>query len=250
MKLDDVKLIGVVGGGVMGGGIAQSYAVAGFNVIVQDINDEAIEKTRQAVFEGKWSIKRSVEVGKLKFDDCVAAMNRMSFTTKQADLKDCDIIVEAVPEKLDLKQQVFKTLDGIVKPGAVFASNTSGFVIQEVAQDCSESRKTRFVGMHYSNPVTTMRMCEVIYTPESTDENVQCIRDLAEKSGKVVSMVKDTPGTYGFLLNRIFAAAAREARAIAEAGIATREDIDKAMITGRNWPAGFFGSRGGIGKEW
>jgi 3-hydroxybutyryl-CoA dehydrogenase len=248
--LDDVKLIGVVGGGVMGGGIAQSYAVAGFNVIVQDINDEAIEKTRQAVFEGKWSIKRSVEVGKLKFDDCVAAMNRMSFTTKQADLKDCDIIVEAVPEKLDLKQQVFKTLDGIVKPGAVFASNTSGFVIQEVAQDCSESRKTRFVGMHYSNPVTTMRMCEVIYTPESTDENVQCIRDLAEKSGKVVSMVKDTPGTYGFLLNRIFAAAAREARAIAEAGIATREDIDKAMITGRNWPAGFFGSRGGIGKEW
>src|ERR1035437_9557256 len=167
MKLDDVKLIGVVGGGVMGGGIAQSYAVAGFNVIVQDINDEAIEKTRQAVFEGKWSIKRSVEVGKLKFDDCVAAMNRMSFTTKQADLKDCDIIVEAVPEKLDLKQQVFKTLDGIVKPGAVFASNTSGFVIQEVAQGCSESRKTRFVGMHYSNPVTTMRMCEVIYTPQS-----------------------------------------------------------------------------------
>lgn len=250
MKLDDVKLIGVVGGGVMGGGIAQSYAVAGFNVIVQDINDEAIEKTRQAMFEGKWSIKRSVEVGKLKFDDCVAAMNRVRLTTNQQDLKDCDIIVEAVPEKLELKQQVFKTLDGIVKPDGIFASNTSGFVIQEVAQDVSESRKTRFVGMHYSNPVTTMRMCEVIYTPESTDENVQCIRDLAEKSGKVVSMVKDTPGTYGFLLNRIFAAAAREARAIAEAGIATREDIDKAMITGRNWPAGFFGSRGGIGKEW
>jgi 3-hydroxybutyryl-CoA dehydrogenase len=250
VKLEDVKTIGVVGGGVMGGGIAQTFAVGGFDVVVRDINDEAIEATRQAMFEGKWGMKRAVELGKLKFDDCMIAMKRVKLTTKVEDLRDCDIIVEAVPEKLDLKQAVFKELDGVVKAEAIFASNTSGFVIQELARDVSDARKLRFVGMHYSNPVTTMRMCEVIYTPASTEESVQTIRDLAEKTGKVVSMVKDTPGTYGFLLNRIFGAAAREARAIVEAGIATREDIDKAMITGRNWPSAFFGGRGGIGKEW
>ncbi len=147
-------------------------------------------------------------------------------------------------------QQVFAELDTIVKPEAIFASNTSGFCIQDIAKDVSADRKTKFVGMHFSNPVPTMRMCEVIYTPESTEENVQTVRQLGEAAGKAVSMVKDTPGTYGFLLNRIFGAAAREARAIAEQGIASKEDIDKAMITGRNWPSAFFGGRGGIGKEW
>lgn len=250
MRLDQVKKIGVLGGGVMGGGIAQGFAVAGFPVVVRDISDEAIEATRQAMFEGKWGLKRAVELGKLKFDDAVAAMGRVTLTTVLADLAGCDIIVEAIPEKLELKQQVFKELDSLAKADCIFASNTSGFAIADVARDVSPARKALFVGMHYSNPVTTMRMCEVIHTPESTAETVQTVRDLAEASGKVVSMVKDTPGTYGFLLNRIFGAAYREARAIVDAGIATEEDIDKAMITGRNWPAGFFGARGGIGKEW
>ncbi len=250
MKFDDVRQIGVLGGGVMGGGIAQSYAIAGYPVTVRDITDEAIQATRDAVFEGKWGIKRGVERGKLAFDDALAAMERVRFTTRLEDLADCDIIIEAIPEKLDLKQQVFKELDSIVKPEAIFASNTSGFVIQEIARDVSDARKERFVGMHFSNPVTTMRMCEVIYTPQSSEETVETVRQLAEKGGKVVSMVKDTPGTYGFLLNRIFGAARREAMKIVEEGIATKEDVDKAMITGRNWPAGFFGGRGGIGREW
>ena len=250
MAVDDIKMIGVLGGGIMGGGIAQTYAVAGYPVVVRDISDEAIQATRDAIFEGKWGIKRGVERGKLGFDDAVAAMERIRFTTCVEDLAGCDIIIEAIPEKLELKQQVFKELDEIVKPEAIFASNTSGFVIQEIARDVSDARKARFVGMHFSNPVTTMRMCEVIYTPQSSEETVETVRQLAEKGGKVVSMVKDTPGTYGFLLNRIFGAARREAMKIVEDGIATKEDIDKAMITGRNWPAGFFGGRGGIGREW
>lgn len=250
MKFEDVKTVGVLGGGIMGGGIAQVFAIAGYPVVVRDISDEAIQATKNAVFEGKWGIKRAVEIGKLKFDDAVAAIERVSMTTKLEDLAGCDIVIEAIPEKLDLKQQVFKELDGVVKPEAIFASNTSGFVIAEIARDVSEARKPLFVGMHYSNPVTTMRMCEVIYTPETSEETIDTARRLAEATGKVVSMVKDTPGTYGFLLNRIFGAARREALAIVEAGIATREDIDKAMITGRNWPAGFFGGRGGIGREW
>ena len=250
MKFEDVKQIGVLGGGIMGGGIAQSYAIAGYDVLVRDIDDEAIQRTRDSVFDGKWGVKRAVEIGKLKFDDAVAAMNRVAFTTRVEDMNDCDIIVEAIPERLELKQRVFQELDGIVKKETIFASNTSGFCIQEIARDVSDARKERFVGMHFSNPVTTMRMCEVIYTPHSTEETVQTVRELAEKAGKVVSMVKDTPGTYGFLLNRIFGAARREAIKIVEDGIATKEDIDKAMITGRNWPSGFFGGRGGIGREW
>jgi len=250
MKLEEIKTVGCLGGGVMGGGIAQIYALAGYNVVVNDISAEAIQATRDATFDGKWGIKRAVERGKVSFDDAIAAMGRVSFTTRLEGLKDCDIVIEAVPEKLELKQQVFKNLDAIAKPTAIFASNTSGFVIAEVARDVSEARKPLFIGMHFSNPVPTMRMCEVIYTPESSEETIAAAKGLAEAGGKVVSMVKDTPGTYGFLLNRIFGAAAREARAIAEAGIATKEDIDKAMITGRNWPAGFFGGRGGIGSQW
>lgn len=250
MKFEDVKTVGALGGGIMGGGIAQVCAIAGYGVVVRDINDEAIDHTREAVFEGKWGIKRAVERGKLGFDDAIAAMNRISFTTEMSGLANCDIIIEAIPEKLELKQEVFKELDGVVKPEAIFASNTSGFVIAEVGRDVSESRKPLFVGMHFSNPVPTMRMCEIIYTPETSEETIATARQLAEATGKVVSMVKDAPGTYGFLLNRIFGAARREALAIVEAGIATKEDVDKAMITGRNWPSAFFGSRGGIGKEW
>jgi 3-hydroxybutyryl-CoA dehydrogenase len=250
MRFEEIRKVGVLGGGIMGGGIAQITAVAGYDVVVRDINDDAIHATKQAMFEGKWGIKRAVEIGKLKFDDGLAAMGRVSFTTKMEDLADCDIVIEAIPEKLELKQEVFADLDKIVKPEAIFASNTSGFVIQDIARDVSDERKKLFVGMHYSNPVPTMKMCEIIYTPQSTEDSVGAAKQLAEATGRVVSMVKDTPETYGFLLNRIFGAARREAQAIVDAGIATPEDIDKAMITGRNWPAGFFGARGGIGKEW
>jgi 3-hydroxybutyryl-CoA dehydrogenase len=250
MRFEDVRTIGVLGGGVMGGGIAQVYAIAGYPIVVRDISDEAIAATRASVFDGKWGIKRAVERGKLPFDDALAAIGRVSFTTALDGLRECDIIIEAIPEKLELKQDVFKELDSVVKPGAIFASNTSGFAIQDIARDVSAERKALFAGMHFSNPVPAMRMCEVIYTPETSEETIDTVRRLGEAAGKAVSMVKDAPGTYGFLLNRIFGAARREALAIVEAGIATKEDIDKAMITGRNWPAGFFGSRGGIGREW
>jgi len=250
MKLEDIRTIGVLGGGVMGGGIAQVCALAGYDVVIRDINDDAIDATKQAVFDGKWGIKRAVERGKVNFDDAVAAMARVSFTLDMAGLANCDFIFEAVPEKLELKQAVFKELDAVAKPTAVFGSNTSGFVIQDLARDVSEARKPLFIGMHFSNPVPTMRMLEVIYTPQNTQDVIDASVALGERIGKAVSLVKDTPETYGFLLNRIFGAARREAVAIVEQGIATREDVDKAMITGRNWPAGFFGSRGGIGREW
>ncbi|MEX1022694.1 MAG: 3-hydroxyacyl-CoA dehydrogenase family protein, partial [Dehalococcoidia bacterium] len=248
MKFEDVKKIGVLGGGVMGGGIAQVLAVAGYDVVVRDLSDEINEATRDAVIESKWGMKRAVEVGKLPFDRAHEAMQRISFTTEVKDLADCDMVVEAVPEKLDLKQRVFAELDEVVKPDAIFVSNTSGFVIEEIAQDVLESRKQQFAGMHFFNPVPVMKSCEVIYTPQTSQDTVDAVKGVAEKAGKVTSLVKDMPGTYGFIVNRIFGAAKREADKLVEAGIASKEDIDKAMVTGRNWPVGFYGGRGGIGK--
>lgn len=116
-------------------------------------------------------------------------------------------------------------------------------MIAELAEKVSDERKKNFIGMHFSNPVPVMRMLEVITTDESDPEVGEIAKAVGEAAGRAVSMVKDMPGTYGFILNRVFAAAAREARQIVEDGLATPEDVDKAMITGRNWPAAFFGSR-------
>jgi 3-hydroxybutyryl-CoA dehydrogenase len=253
MKLNQVQTIGMLGGGVMGSGIAQILAVGGYDVIVRDISDELVDATRDACFESRWGIKRAVEIGKLEFDVAVDAMTRISFTTEVADFADVDFVIEAVPEKLELKQEVFAELDGIVKPEAIFTTNTSGFVIGEVARDVSDQRKTLFAGMHFASPVPAMKMCEVIYTPETSEDTIEAVKGVAERAGKAVSMVKDMPETYGFILNRVFAAARREAQQLIDDGIANEEDIDKAMVTGRNWPAAFFGKygpRGGIGKQW
>jgi len=250
MTPEQVKHIGVVGGGVMGGGIAQVHAAAGYRVTIRDISQQIIDDTRASIIEGKWGVKRACERGKMGFDTAVQVIENVGFSTDVADLADCDFIIEAVPEDLDIKRKVFAELDEVVKKTAIFTSNTSGIVIQEIAEPVSAARKALFVGMHFSNPVPVMSMCEIITTPQASQQTIDTVVAVAEKAKRAVCMVRDTPGTRGFILNRVFAAAAREARKIVEDGIATPEDVDKAMITGRNWPAGFFGSRGGIGKQW
>lgn len=250
MKFEDVKKIGIVGGGVMGGGIAQVMAVGGYDVIVRDLTDEVIEATKDAIFDSRWGMKRSVEVGKLSFDDCAAAMERLSFTTDLQDLADVDMIIEAVPEKLEIKQQVFQELDEVIKPEAIFTSNTSGFVIEEIAANVLESRKQLFAGMHFFNPVPAMKAVEIVSTPQTTKETAETVTQVGAKAGKVTGQVGDKAGTYGFIVNRIFAAAGREAQQLVDDGIATEEEIDRMMVGGRNWPVGFFGQRGGIGQQW
>ena len=244
MKIEDVRRIGVLGGGVMGGGIGQVAAVAGFDVIIRDLTDELVEKTRSTIVDTKFGLKRGVELGKIQPDELQTVIDRLQFTTDVADLEGVDFIIEAIPERLPLKQEAFMELDKVVKADAIFTSNTSGFVIADIAKDVSDARKPLFAGMHFASPVPAMKMCEVIYTEDTSEETTATVKAVAERMGKVVSMVRDTPGTYGFILNRVFAAARREADKIVADGIATREDVDKAMITGRNWPVGFYGSRG------
>jgi 3-hydroxyacyl-CoA dehydrogenase len=248
MHVDDIKLIGVMGGGVMGGGIAQTCVAAGFRTIVRDVSDELCERTRATMIEGRFGLRGAVERQKLtqqQMDDAVA---RLSFTTSVEELRDADLIIEAVPEDLELKKQVFAELDGVIKPEAVFASNTSGFAISDLNK--AVARKERFIGMHWFSPAFVMHLVEIIIAPETSEETVQLIEELSGKLGKETVRVKDDPGSYGFIANRVYFAAVAEARKIVQQGLATEEDVNKAMRIGFNWPVGPLEMVRGARKGW
>lgn len=248
MKIDDIKFVGVMGGGVMGGGIAQTFAANGFRTIIRDLNDDLIEKTRASMVEGRFGLKGSVERGKMSQADYDTTIARFSFTKDVADLRDCDLIVEAVPENLELKKSVFSELDNLVKKDAVFATNTSGFSIGDLNK--AVSRRDRFVGFHWFSPAFIMKIIEVISAPETSDETRDLMVELTRRFGKTPILVKDAPGKYGFVANRIYFAMVAESRRVLEEGIASEEDINAAMRLGFNWPAGPLEMVAGARKGW
>lgn len=248
MGAEDIKLVGMMGGGVMGGGIAQSFIAHGFKTIVRDLNDDLIEKTRASMIEGRFGLKGSVERGKMSQADYDATVARLSFTKDVGDLRDCDLIVEAVPENLDLKKSVFTELDGIVKKDAIFASNTSGFSIGDLNK--AVSRRDRFIGFHWFSPAYIMKPIEIISAPETSAETTATMADVTKRLEKVAIMVKDAPGKYGFVANRIYFAMVAEARKVLEEGIASAEDIDTVMQLGYNWPIGPLGMTRGARSGW
>ncbi len=257
MKLEDVKLIGVLGAGVMGGGIVQSLILFGFNVIVRDLTDEICDKAKDIIINGRFGIKGGVERGKTTQEEMDQALARLSFTTKVDDLKDCDLIIEAIGggtdgnveiENKPLKIQVFKELDGVVKKECVFASNTSMFTIADIAE--GTERKDKFVGMHFFSPSNIMKLVEVTYTKDTSEENIKFSEDISRKMGKTPVRVKDVPGDTGFIANRIWMAVLREAEKIVEDGIAKAEDVDTAMVLGYKWPVGPFSMFGAAKVGW
>ena len=248
MKADDIKLIAVMGGGVMGGGIAQSCAVGGFTVRIRDLNDELLEKTREGMIEGRFGLRGAVEREKLTQQQMDEAIGRISFTTDLEELRDADLIIEAVPEDLELKKKVYAELDGLMRPDAVFASNTSGFAISDLNQ--AVARKERFIGMHWFSPAFVMRLIEIIYAPETSEETIALLEEVGARMGKETVRVKDAPGKYGFVANRIYFAAVAEARKVMEEEIASVDDINKAMRFGFNWPAGPLEMVAGARKGW
>lgn len=255
MKLEDVKSIGVVGAGVMGGGISQSAILAGYKVICRDLTDEILERTRDTIANGRFGIKGGVERGKQTQEEMDQAMARLTLTTKVEDLKDCDLIIEAIGggedgrlENKPLKLKVWAELDKLVKKEATFASNTSVFTITDLA--AATERKERFVGMHLFSPANIMKLVEVTYTADTSEETIKLIEDLSKSMGKTPVRVKDVPGDTGFIGNRVFGAARREAQKIVDEGIATAEDVDTAMMLGFNWPAGPIGMGLGARSGW
>ncbi len=248
MKIDDIKRVGVMGGGVMGGGIAQTFIAHGYQTTVRDLNDDLIEKTRHSMIDGRFGLKGAVERGKMTQADYDATVARLKFTTDVGELRDVDLVVEAVPENLDLKKSVFSELDGVIKPEAIFATNTSGFAISDINK--AVSRRDRFIGFHWFSPAFIMKIIEVISAPDTSAETEETLLELTRRLGKTPIRVKDAPGKYGFVANRIYFAMVAEARKVLAEGVASEDDINTAMRLGFNWPAGPLEMVAGARKGW
>jgi 3-hydroxyacyl-CoA dehydrogenase len=222
--------------------------VGGFPTVIRDVSDELCEKTRDTMVEGRFGLRGAVERGKLTQDQFDEALTRLSFTTNNEDLRSADLIIEAVPEDLELKKKVFSELDKTVKPEAVFASNTSGFAISDLNK--AVARKDKFIGMHFFSPAFVMKLVEIVIAADTSDESVRLIEDISARMGKDTVKVKDAPGAYGFIANRVYFAAVAEARKILQDGLATEDDINKAMRIGFNWPVGPLEMVAGARKGW
>jgi 3-hydroxybutyryl-CoA dehydrogenase len=254
MKIDDIKTIGVLGGGVMGQGISQSAILAGYKVICRDLTDELAAKTKDGIANGRFGISGGVQRGKLTQEQADKALALLTTTSKLEDLKDVDLVIEAiggtpgVMEDKGLKLKVFTELDKLVKKEAIFASNTSFFTIADLA--AVTNRKDRFIGMHFFSPASIMKGCEVVWTAEVLPEVIDIVMELGRKMGKLTVKVKDIPGDTGFVGNRIYRVLTLEAMKIVQEGVATAEDVDNVMMTGFNWPAGPLGMGRGARGGW
>ena len=229
----DIKTIGVVGAGAMGSGIAQVAATAGYQVIMRDIEDRFVERGLSGIDK---FLTRSVQKGKVTEDQKKEIIGRIKGTTNLEDLKNVDYVIEAVIENLDLKKEVFKALDEMCRPEVILTSNTSSMSITEIAS--ATKRPDKVAGMHFFNPAPIMKLVEIIHGFNTSDETIKVIFEVTKKMGKVaVEVKKDSPG---FIVNRIMIPHMIEAIKIVEEGIATPEDVDKAVKLGLNYPMGPF----------
>ncbi len=231
MKVDDVKVVGVLGAGTMGNGIAQVCAAAGFEVVMRDIEQKFVDRGMETI---KKSLSKFVEKGKISQDDMESILSRIKPTVDMKDLENADLVIEAVVENMDVKKAVIKELNELVKnEDAVFASNTSTLSITEMA---AVSRKPEnFVGIHFMNPVPLMRGVEIVKGLLTSDETLDFAVEFVKKIGKEPVVCKDSAG---FISNRILMPWVNEGIYVLYEGIATKEEIDKGMRLFTNVPMG------------
>ena len=222
--------VGVVGCGLMGSGIAQVCAQKGYRTVVREINDEALKKGLERI---RAFLGEGVKKGKVTQGDMDKTLSHLSGTTALADLKDSDIVIEAVVENLDEKKKVWAELDLICKPSAIFASNTSSISI--TSQAAATKRLDRFVGLHFMNPVPIMKLLEIVRPEITSAETHAAARAFGESLGKTTVTAKDTPG---FIVNLLLVPYLCEAVRAVEHGLATKEDIDESMVLGCGMPMG------------
>jgi 3-hydroxybutyryl-CoA dehydrogenase len=226
----EVRKVGVVGLGTMGAGIAQVCVQAGIETVGREVTNELGEAARERIDH---YLDRGVEKGRLSEDERAAALERLTTTTRVEDLADCDLVIEAVVEELDVKRALFADLDRLVRPEAVLATNTSALSVADIAE--AAKRPERVVGMHFFNPAPVLPLVEVVRTEQSSDEAVETAYVFAERIGKQPIRCGDTPG---FVVNRILIPLLNDCvRVLDEAGV-TPEDLDTAMTAGLNWPIG------------
>jgi 3-hydroxybutyryl-CoA dehydrogenase len=225
-----IQTVGVVGCGLMGSGIAQIAADAGYATVVREVNEGLLAKGKARI-EG--FLGKSVEKGKLTKEQAASTLSRLTWTTKVDDLARCDLVVEAIVENMGVKQELFRALDAICGPDAVFSSNTSSLSIGDMAA-CTK-RPQSFVGLHFFNPVPIMRLVEVVRTISTSDRAYQVAVEFATKTGKTVVTAKDTPG---FVVNLLLVPYLLDAIRAYEKGVASAKDIDAGMQLGCGHPMG------------
>lgn len=228
--MKDVKTVGVLGCGLMGSGIAQVTAQAGYEVIVREVSDALNERGRQGITK---SLDKFVEKGKLSKDDRDATLARLTFTTQVTELGRCDLVIEAVTEDLDVKNALWKELDAVCSDRTIFASNTSSLTIAAMA--AATTRGDRFVGLHFFNPVPLMKLVEVVRTVTTSPETFDRAMAFAKSIGKEPIAAKDTSG---FIVNLLLVPYLLDAIRAVEHGVGSVEDIDKGMVLGTGHPMG------------
>lgn len=228
-----VETIGVIGAGTMGRGIAYAAALAGYRTILEDVMPETLAKGMAWI---RQSLEEGVQRGKVEASsrDTALAMIETSSSVEEV-CREADFLIEAVPEEMELKLELYTLFDKFAKPNAILASNTSSLSIAEMAE--MTYRPELCVGMHFFNPVPKMRLIEIVKAPKTSDETIALCRQVGQRMGKEVVVVKESPG---FITTRVNALIGNEAFAMLEAGIASAEDIDKALKLGLNHPMGPF----------
>jgi 3-hydroxybutyryl-CoA dehydrogenase len=226
----EIRRVGVIGAGTMGNGIAQTFAAAGYPVTMRDLKPAFLDRGMAAI---TMSLERLTSRGKMKAEDRDAALARIKPTTELADLADCDIVIEAILEKYELKAAVIRELDAACRPDAIFATNTSSISVTHVA--AASKAPDRVIGMHFFNPVPLMQLIEVIRALQTSDAVCDAVVSLAQSLGKSARVSKDS---YGFVVNRVLIPMINEAINCAHEGVATPQDIDEMMKLGANHPMG------------
>jgi 3-hydroxybutyryl-CoA dehydrogenase len=226
----EIRRVGVVGLGTMGAGIAQVCVQAGVETVGREVSAELVEAARARI---EHYLGRGIEKGRLSEQDKEVALARLRTTTDLGDLADCDLVVEAIVEELQAKQDVFRELDGIVGPEAVLATNTSALSVTAIAG--ATKHPERVVGMHFFNPAPVLPLVEVVRTDASSEEKVDAVYAFAERIGKRPIRCRDTPG---FVVNRILIPLLNDCVRVLDEADVTPEDLDTALTAGLNWPIG------------
>lgn len=228
--MNEIRTVGVCGAGLMGNGIAQTCAAAGFNVVLMEVAEEPL---RRGVASIAKSLDKFVEKGRLQQQERDAAVARIKSTTKVADLAGCDLIIEAIVENVEVKTKLFTQLDELLAPNAIICTNTSSLCVIELA--AKTKRPNRVAGLHFFNPVPIMKLVEVVKTIATTQDVIDTLFAFAKQLGKEPILAQDTPG---FVVNRLLIPYLLYAIRCYEGGLASKEDIDKGMKLGCGYPMG------------
>ena len=228
--MTEIRTVGIVGLGTMGAGIAQVSVQSGFETVGREVSDELAERGRATI---ERYLTRGVEKGRLTADERDAALGRLALTTELADLAECDLVIEAVLEELELKRDVFAELDRVTRADAVLATNTSALSVSEIAE--ATTHPERVVGLHFFNPAPVLPLVEVVRAGKSSDDAVEAAYAWVERAGKQPVRCNDTPG---FIVNRILIPLLNDCVRLLDEADVRPEDLDKAMTNGAGWPLG------------